>query len=325
MMEINERCDLTDSMLSVIEILKEEKKRSSVHTYTAVLHSFTDFSGGREAGMQLGEVFLSGRLREYQEWLRQKGLSWNTVSTYIRTLRAVYNRLYPPGSVGYNPKLFAGMYTKVESKTKRALTVNQMQMLINTDLDLLPEDVRSALTWFILMFLFRGMPFIDLANLRKTDIKGNTIVYCRHKTGKQIVVGIPREAFDLLQRFADKNPASPYLFPILNGRLKDEWQLYRCYLEALHNINKKLEKVSKLLLPGVKISSYTARHTWAALAFYQGMSLGIISKALGHSSIRVTETYLKPFENEKVDEANDLLIASLTYLKQDCARGCTGL
>ncbi len=321
----NGKIDLANYVPAIIDQLRKEKKHSAVHTYTCTFNSFTEFAGEKSIEMPIKQVFTPSVLKEYQDWLRQKGLSWNTVSTYMRVLRAMYNRFFPSGIVGHNPKLFNDVYTKVESQTKRSLTEEQMQTLMSSDFNQLPEKQQSALAYFLLMFLFRGMSFIDLANLRKTDIKGNTIVYCRHKTGKQIVVGIPREAFDLLKHFADKNPASPYLFPILNGRLKDEWQLYRCYLEALRNINKKLEKVSKLLLPGVKISSYTARHTWATLAFYQGMSLGIISKALGHSSIRVTETYLKPFENEKVDEANDLLIASLTYLKQDCARGYTGL
>lgn len=83
------------------------------------------------------------------------------------------------------------------------------------------------------------------------------------------------------------------------------------YLRALRNFNLKLEKIASLLLPGVKLSSYVARHTWATLAFHAGMSIGIISKALGHFSIKVTETYLKPFENEKVDAANEELIISV--------------
>lgn len=56
---------------------------------------------------------------------------------------------------------------------------------------------------------------------------------------------------------------------------------------------------------------YISYHTWATLAFHAGMSIGIISKALGHFSIKVTETYLKPFENEKVDAANEELIISV--------------
>ena len=33
-----------------------------------------------------------------------------------------------------------------------------------------------------------------------------------------------------------------------------------------------------------------------------------ISQAMGHSSITVTETYLKPFQNKKIDEANNQII-----------------
>ena len=53
-----------------------------------------------------------------------------------------------------------------------------------------------------------------------------------------------------------------------------------------------------------KLSSYTARHTWATTAYYCEVHPGIISEAMGHSSITVTETYLKPFRNRKIDEAN---------------------
>ena len=61
--------------------------------------------------------------------------------------------------------------------------------------------------------------------------------------------------------------------------------------------------------------TYTARHTWATLAFHSGQPVGIISQALGHSSLRVTETYLKPFGNELVDKANRQLIASVRKCK----------
>ena len=69
--------------------------------------------------------------------------------------------------------------------------------------------------------------------------------------------------------------------------------------------------LARWLLPGVKISSYTARHTWATLAYHMDMPIGIICQALGHSSVRVTETYLKPFENERVDKANRKLISTV--------------
>lgn len=331
--------DLASYMQAVIEQLEADKKRSAVHTYTYALKSVTEFYGGEETPMSVDEVFTSGRLKEYEEWMKlegmrkkngkPKGLSLNTISTYMRNLKAVYNRLADEKVLTYNPKLFDGVYTKVESQTKRALEAGQMNTLLHADMEELPEGVRCALAYFLLMFLFRGMPFIDLAYLRKQDVKGNIIVYSRHKTGRQMTVRIPKEAAGLLEEFKNKNADSIYLFPILdgeseeekqdrkNGKVKKDKELYMNYLRALRNFNLKLQRIAALLLPGVKLSSYTARHTWATLAFHSGVSIGIISKALGHSSIKVTETYLKPFENEKVDAANDELIMTIAGSNED--------
>ena len=56
-----------------------------------------------------------------------------------------------------------------------------------------------------------------------------------------------------------------------------------------------------------------ARHTWATTAYYCEIHPGIISEAMGHSSIMVTETYLKPFQNKKIDEANKRVIDFIRY------------
>lgn len=307
---------LPEAMLPIIEQLNSEKKFSAVHTYSCVLRSFMRFM--EEEVLTIEEVFQAGRLKEYEGWLRGRKLSWNTVSTYMRTLQAVYNRIVLPGVVGYNPKLFNDVYTKVESHTKRALTNDQMHALLSTDINSLPEPLQCILAYFLLTFLFRGMPFIDLAHLQKRDVRGDTITYCRHKTGCQITLRIPREAQALLKKCLNANSDSIYLFPILdaekgrkgNEKRDEEW-LYKRYLRALRNYNMRLTEIAALLLPGIKLSSYTPRHTWATLAFYQGIYVGIISKALGHSSSKVTEIYLKPFDNEKVDAANDELIAAV--------------
>lgn len=324
--------DLASYMQSVTEQLEKDRKRPAVHTYTYTLKSITEFYGGEGTPMPVDEVFTPGRLKGYEQWMKRdgakykggkpKGLSLNTISTYMRNLKAVYNRLVDEKILPHNPKLFDGVYTKVESQTKRSLEKEQMNTLMCSDFDELPEEVQCALAYFLLMFLYRGMPFIDLAYLRKQDVKGNKIVYSRHKTGRQITVRIPKGAVPLMQRFRNTNPDSVYLFPILdergskeeqygrNGKMKKDTELYAYYQRALRGFNKKLEKIA-VLLPGVKLSSYTPRHTWGTLAFHAGVSVGIICKALGHSSIKVTETYLKPFENEKVDEANDELIISV--------------
>ena len=307
-----EMVHLSPYMKSVIERLTADKKRQAVHTYNATLNSFTKFFGGQGTEeMLVTDVFTAGKLKEYEAWLRSRNASWNTVSTYMRVLKAVYNRLVEAKRLTYDARLFDSVYTKVEAQSKRSLTEEQMNTLLHTDFEKLPEDVQNVLAYFLLMFLFRGMPFIDMAYLRKQDLKEHCITYCRHKTGKKMVVRIPHEATALFEKCRNKKTDSGYLFPILDETTENDKKLYENYRQALRTFNRKLAKMAALLLPGTNISSYTARHTWATLAFYSGIPIGIISKALGHSSIKVTETYLKPFENEKVDAANDELIMSV--------------
>lgn len=307
--------DLFSYTMEIISQLKKDRKYPAVHTYLSTLKSILAFRGNENKAPAIGDIFTPGYLKEYENWLLQRGLSLNTVSTYMRTLRAIYNRWQPVGCAGYNPKLFDNVYTRVVSQTKRALTERQVNRLLHADFETLPTIRKRTLGYFLLMFLFRGMPFIDLAHLRKNDMHGDKIIYRRHKTGKQITIRIPREAVALIKQLRNSNTGSPYLFPILDSPLHDDWSLYLYYQRSLSDFNKSLRWIAAHLLPGVKVSSYTARHTWATLAYHLGMPVGIICQSLGHSSVRVTETYLKPFENEQVDKANRKLIFSVIKSK----------
>lgn len=165
------------------------------------------------------------------------------------------------------------------------------------------------------MFLLRGMPFIDLAHLRKRDMQDGRITYSRHKTDKPITVRIPREALALIAKYADRHSASPYLFPILDARIRDGWAVVPQLSGCPSAFQSQVGAGDEPLAPVYGSAPYTARHTWATLAFHSGQPVGIISQALGHSSLRVTETYLKPFGNELVDKANRQLIASVRKCK----------
>lgn len=80
-----------------------------------------------------------------------------------------------------------------------------------------PQQKRTQ-SAFCLMFLFCGMAFVDLAHLRKEDIKEGILSYYRQKSGSLIQVEIPAEAQGLLNELAaDTTEDSPYLFPFLEG------------------------------------------------------------------------------------------------------------
>ena len=316
----NAKDDLRLYMPEVIEILKREGKFPAMHVYACTLRSYEKFCAEERypknttASLSMQEIFTPERLKEYEDWLAGQQSSPNTISTYMRTLQAVYNRWMSPGIEGYNPVLFKDVYTKVESRTKRALTAEQMEQLRNTDFSVLTLRQQQVLTYFLLMFMLRGMPFIDLAHLRKSDLRNRRITYRRHKTGKLMVVDVPPDAMRLLQKYRDKTD-SEYLFPLLHGGLFMEEHHHR-YRETLRHFNRELARLMKQLLPGVSVSSYTARHTWATLAYHSGVPVGLISQSLGHSSIRVTMTYLKPFDAEVIDRINRQVISLVKKSKK---------
>ena len=316
----NAKDDLRLYMPEVIGMLKREGKFPAMHVYACTLRSYEKFCAEERypknttASLSMQEIFTPERLKEYEDWLAGQQSSPNTISTYMRTLQAVYNRWMSPGIEGYNPVLFKDVYTKVESRTKRALTAEQMEQLRNTDFSVLTLRQQQVLTYFLLMFMLRGMPFIDLAHLRKSDLRNRRITYRRHKTGKLMVVDVPPDAMRLLQKYRDKTD-SEYLFPLLHGGLFMEEHHHR-YQETLRHFNRELARLMKQLLPGVSVSSYTARHTWATLAYHSGVPVGLISQSLGHSSIRVTMTYLKPFDAEVIDRINRQVISLVKKVKR---------
>ena len=316
----NAKDDLRLYIPEVIGMLKREGKFPAMHVYACTLRSYEKFCAEERhpknttASLSMQEIFTPERLKEYEDWLAGQQSSPNTISTYMRTLQAVYNRWMSPGIEGYNPVLFKDVYTKVESRTKRALTAEQMEQLRNTDFSVLTLRQQQVLTYFLLMFMLRGMPFIDLAHLRKSDLRNRRITYRRHKTGKLMVVDVPPDAMRLLQKYRDKTD-SEYLFPWLHGGLFMEEHHHR-YQETLRHFNRELARLMKQLLPGVSVSSYTARHTWATLAYHSGVPVGLISQSLGHSSIRVTMTYLKPFDAEVIDRINRQVISLVKKSKK---------
>ena len=316
----NAKDDLRLYIPEVIGMLKREGKFPAMHVYACTLRSYEKFCAEERhpknitASLSMQEIFTPERLKEYEDWLAGQQSSPNTISTYMRTLQAVYNRWMSPGIEGYNPVLFKDVYTKVESRTKRALTAEQMEQLRNTDFSVLTLRQQQVRTYFLLMFMLRGMPFIDLAHLRKSDLRNRRITYRRHKTGKLMVVDVPPDAMRLLQKYRDKTD-SEYLFPLLHGGLFMEEHHHR-YQETLRHFNRELARLMKQLLPGVSVSSYTARHTWATLAYHSGVPVGLISQSLGHSSIRVTMTYLKPFDAEVIDRINRQVISLVKKSKK---------
>ena len=296
-------------MLKVVTFMKQvarglqmEGNFGTAHVYRSSLNAIIAYCGKEDFTFyEVSPEWLKG----FEVHLRSRGCSWNTVSTYLRTFRAVYNRAVDLRKAPYVPHLFRSVYTGTRADHKRALCEEDIKKVFArlSQAFVGSPSLRKAQELFILMFLLRGLPFVDLAYLRKSDLRDNVITYRRRKTGRTLSVTLTAEAMILVKRYMNRDSSSPYLFSLLKSR-EGTPEAYREYQLALRTFNRQLMLLGELLGLGDRLSSYTARHTWATTAYYCEIHPGIISEAMGHSSITVTETYLKPFRNKKIDEAN---------------------
>ena len=126
------------------------------------------------------------------------------------------------------------------------------------------QSLRKAQEFFILMFLLRGLPFVDLAYLRKSDLCDNVITYRRRKTGRTLSVTLTAEAMVLVKRYMNRDSSSPYLFSLLKSR-EGTPEAYREYQLALRTFNRQLMLLGELLGLGDRLSSYAAKHNAFAI------------------------------------------------------------
>ena len=201
-------------------------------------------------------------LKNFETYLRGRDCSWNTVSTYMRTLRAVYNRAVDRHLAVYVPHHFRYVYTGTKADRKRALDKEDMERLMArfpNQLRLRTRDLQRARALFLLMFMLRGIPFVDLAYLKKRDIEGNVLTYRRRKTGRMLTVTLLPEAMKLIRQYMNTDPASPYLFS-LNASKEGTEEAYREYQQALRYFNSQLVILKGVLGLTADLSSYTAKH-----------------------------------------------------------------
>lgn len=287
---------------SVIRELRENGQWGTAHVYNSTHNAFALFMEGEDVAF---EDISPALLKRFEVYLRRRQCRWNTVATYMKVLKAVYNRATDNGMAPYIPHLFRNVRVRACMGCKKALEAVDMKLVLQ-DVGTgsgrtAPAMADKTKVCFALMFLLRGIPFVDLVFLRKSDICGNVLTYRRKKTGRQLVVTLLPEAQALMRMVSEGNDGSDYLFPFLQSPEGTE-NAYQEYQRALRKFNRRLAVWGDNL--HLTLSTYTARHTWATMAYYCEVHPGVISEAMGHSSIAVTETYLKPFRNDRIDLAN---------------------
>ena len=292
---------LFNFMESQIIKLKRNGKTRTSETYTVTLNSFKKFRQGEDIML---DSLTSEIMEAYEAWHKLRGVSPNTISFYNRILRAVYNRAVEDEIVESRSP-FRRVYTGVDKTVKRALPLSIIKKIKTLDLALTPA-LDFARDMFIMSFMLRGMSFIDMAYLRKTDLSNGYVSYRRRKTGQMLIIEWTEE----MQMILDKYPeiSTDYLLPIIKKKGTNERYTYR---NVGYNINHNLKTIARMIGISIPLTLYVSRHSWASAAKAKGIPLSVISEGMGHDSETTTQIYLASLDTSVVDKANSLILKSL--------------
>lgn len=293
---------ITDFFTQQIQKLKNDNRRGTARNYSKTLKSLKAFMKNTDSTFNIvTEQFVES----YNTFLIQRGVVRNTISFYMRIFRSVYNKAVTQKIIEQTFP-FKNVYTGVDRTRKRAVTETVISQLLSIDLKK-SKALQFARDLFIFSFYARGMAFVDIVYLKKSNIQNGYITYVRHKTGQELTIRIETRLQNIINQYEKKD--SPYLFPILNT--EDENKAYSQYEIALNYYNRQLKRLSKLLEPNINLSSYTPRHTWATTARNKNVPLSIISAGMGYSSEKTTLIYLTKIDNSIIDEVNKAIIDSI--------------
>jgi integrase len=142
------------------------------------------------------------------------------------------------------------------------------------------EEVKNAFVFGC----FTGLRFVDLFNLKFTDIKEGRLIVKQQKTQEVISIMLNETALEILKNQREKNKDN-----VFNITSYDYWK-------------KVVKKIIKDAGIEKNITGHCARHTFATLCITQGVDIFTTSKLLGHANVTTTQIYAKLIDKKK-DEA----------------------
>ncbi|MFC2290653.1 MAG: tyrosine-type recombinase/integrase, partial [Prevotella denticola] len=227
--KMTKEASLFTFMHGVIAQLKQLGKIRTSETYTATLKSFMVFREEQDVPL---DGITSDLMLLYEAYLKARGVRMNTISFYMRILRAVYNRAVEKGlAEQQNP--FRHVYTGVDKTVKRAIPIKIIKALKELDLSVKPS-LDFARDMFMFSFYTRGMSFVDMAYLKKSDLQNDILTYRRRKTGQELSIKWEKCMAEIVAKYPDNH--INYLLPIIKEKENERKQ----YDNALHLVNYRL-------------------------------------------------------------------------------------
>ena len=294
--------------LKKMEELKANGQANTYLSYKGTLNKIEQFAGKQ---ISFQEVTINWLNRCEHFWF-STGSSYSSMSFYFRNLKCIINMARKDGIIKESQYPFGkGKYEVPNgSGRKLALTLEQIKQLVTySDGTEVTEKYRDL--WFF-SYLCNGINFRDMLFLQYSNIINGEICFIRAKTARNtkhskiIHAVITPEMQLIINKWGNLN-ISPetYIFPFAKGT-EDPFEKVKLIREVVTECNQVLRKIAhEIGIP--RITTYSARHSFATVLKRSGVNIAYISESLGHSNLTITENYLASFEADERKKNSALL------------------
>jgi integrase/recombinase XerD len=286
----------------IVDELKAAERYGNANTYYAVIKVLEKFADGND--IKFNEINYDF-LKRFENWHFSKGNSVNSLSTYMRTIKAVFNKAIKSDVVSRDAYPFTHYKIKTTPTEKRALDIKSIKSIMLLKLEE-TDSLFHYRNYFLASYMLYGISFMDLAFLRVQNIIDNRIKFQRKKTSKPYDINITPQLKEILSFYLKDKERSEFIFPIIK-RATFELQ-YKDVLWARKRYNKGLKEIAKKCKIEQRLTSYVSRHSFATQAMLQDVPLQAISSMLGHNRLSTTQIYLKSLPNNILDNYNQKLV-----------------
>lgn len=288
--------------------IEEQGRVSTASIYSVAQRSFKKFWGKEHLPFESVSVRF---LENYERWMLSEGNSLTSISINIRTLRRLYNLAILSGEVRRERYPFGakanGLYQPpVHNNIKKALDLQDIKKIFEYSS---PNQVEMYYRdLWVFSYLCNGMNFNDILNLKYKNIEGDSLSFMRKKTIRsrrtsEIQVYLVDQAKEIIEKWGIK-PAKPDNF-VFKGLKETQTPVKQraIVVQEVKHCNKIMNKIARNIGINFNVTTYVARHSFATVLKNSNEPVAFICEALGHSSIAVTENYLKSFQMDKRKDA----------------------
>lgn len=298
--------NVVDLFDNIISRKKADGDVGTASSYEQAKSSFVKFGGEQIGFGEVDEYWL----KRYEKDMLKKDRSYSTIGIYLRCLRAAFNMAIKIRKIPADMYPFKHYKIPTSAGQPRPLDEKQKELVLNYKTK--DAELRQAADMWKLSYLCYGLSFTDILRLKRKNVRDGMFVIIRHKTRntnrvrKSLVIPVHKDAQVIIDRWGSKSLApDSYIFPVLTADLSPAQERDRIK-DFIKFINAGLKVIGKELEIS-KLTTYTARHTFATTIRDKGIGKEYIQEALGHGAMQTTENYLGALDTETRKKISGLL------------------